>query len=181
MDCKSLVTRAASALAIASCLLVGDLVAGPLTPATAQGLDIFSGVSPNNRLRYSLDFFGEPRRRDRYRLNIPRSKLPISVAQLTVAYPDYFDGRFDVEDIVVEVEGEEVELDEIVWDEINYELLIYPTQPIQANSRVEIIMSNVRNPRDSGFYYFHALVLPSDDIPLQRYVGTWVIGIGMND
>jgi len=175
MASKFPLTRVFSALAIASCMLIGNAA-----PMMAQGFDIFSGVTESNRLRYRLDFDGVPRRRDRYRLQIGRTKLPISVSQLTLAYPETFDGQLDTDRIVLEVEGNEVAIDEIRWDDVNLELSIYPEEPIAANSRVEVILSNVRNPRNPGFYYVNALVLPTGDIPLQRYVGTWVIGIGLN-
>lgn len=171
--------RAASALAIAASTMVAS--AAPLLAQGLPGLVLFGGVEQESQLGYRLDFNGIPRRRDRYRLRIARRDLPIGVSQITISYPDYFDGSFDLDDIEMKVEGEEVALESVDWDEQNYELRFFPIEPIPANSRVEIIMSNVRNPRDSGFYYFHALALPTGDVPIRRYVGTWIIGIGGDD
>ena len=171
--------RAASALVIAASTLLAS--ASPLLAQALPGLVLFGGVSQENQLGYRLDFNGVPRRRDRYRLRIDRRDLAVGVSQITVMYPDYFDGSFDLEDIEVEVEGEEVVLESVDWDEQNYELRFNPVEPIPANSSVEIIMSNVRNPRDSGFYYFHAVALPTEDVPIRRYIGTWVIGISRSD
>jgi len=176
MTFKISFSRAASALAIAASTLFASAV--PLLAQGLPGLVLFGGVEQENQLGYRLDFDGVPRRRDRYRLRIARRDLPIGVSQITVSYPDYFDGSFDLEDVEMEVEGEEVALESVDWDEQNYELRFFPVEPIPANSRVEIILSNVRNPRDSGFYYFHALALPTGDVPIRRYVGTWIIGIG---
>lgn len=167
--------RSVSALAIAASTLFAS--ATPLFAQGLPGLVLFGGVEQENQLGYRLDFNGVPRRRDRYRLRMARRDLPIDVSQITITYPDYFDGSFDLDDIEMKVEGEEVALESVDWDEQNYELRFFPVEPIPANSRVEIILSNVRNPRDSGFYYFHALALPNDDIPIRRYVGTWIIGI----
>jgi len=170
--------RTLSALAIATGLLVSS--ASALLAQGLPGLVIFSGVERDNILGYRLDFDGVPRRRDRYRLRISGQKLPIAVSQLTVTYPENYDGTFDLEDVELRVAGDEVDISEVRWNEEIQEINIYPVASIPANSRVEIILSNVRNPQRAGLYYFNALVLPTGDIPLRRYVGTWIIGIGDN-
>ncbi|MBD1911135.1 MULTISPECIES: DUF2808 domain-containing protein [unclassified Leptolyngbya] len=169
-------TRTVSALAIAVGLLASTGTA--LFAQSLPGLVIFSGVDRDNILGYRLDFEGVPRRRDRYRLRISGTKLPTAVSQLTITYPENYDGSFDTEDIELRVEGQEVPVSEVRWSEEIREVSIYPVDSIPANSRVEVVMSNVRNPRRAGMYYFNALILPTGDIPLRRYVGTWIIGIG---
>jgi hypothetical protein len=48
---------------------------------------------------------------------------------------------------------------------------------IPAGEQVEIVLSNVRNPPSGGMYYFNARVESPGDVPLMRYIGTWVVGI----
>ncbi|GAB4374420.1 MAG: DUF2808 domain-containing protein [Elainellaceae cyanobacterium] len=150
-------------------------------PAQAQGLTIFSGVERENQLSYSLDYFGRPGARDRYRLRIPRDKMEVAVSEFFVNYPDTYRGEFDPDAVRLEANGDVVALDDVIWDEENRVIQIYPSEPVPANTRVEIVMSNVRNPNRVGTHYFNALVLSPGDVPLRRYVGTWILSIGDND
>jgi len=168
--------RTFSVLTIAAGLFAGS--ASVLLAQGLPGLVIFSGVERENQLGYRLDFDGVPRRRDRYRLRIAARKIPVSVSQLTITYPTNYDGTFSPEDIELRVQDEEVAISEIRWNEEIQEINIFPVESIPANVPVEIILSNVRNPRNAGMYYFNALALPTGDIPLRRYLGTWIIGIG---
>lgn len=168
--------RFLSPLAIAACLAVGM----PLT-AIAQGLPgltIFSGVERDNILGYRLDFGGRPDSIDRYRLRIPARKMKLAVSQFAITYPDYYGGRFDTERVELRVNGDEVAVDEVVWDQDNRSINIYPQEPVPADSRVEIWLSNVRNPGRAGTFYFNALVSSPGEIPLPRYLGTWILSIG---
>jgi hypothetical protein len=170
--------RLFSALAIASCVMTALPIA-----TLAQGLPgftIFSGVERENELGYRLDFDGIPSRIDRYRLRIPGDKLELAVNQFAVTYPDSYEGEFDPEEIEVRVDGDSVPLDEVVWDQENRVVELYPLEPVPAGTRVEIVFSNVRNPRTPGTHYFNALVSSPGDLPLLRYVGTWIVSIGGN-
>lgn len=167
-----------SALAIAGCLAIGSSVS---SPAQAQeGLTIFSGVERENQLSYSMDYFGEPGVRDRYRLRIGRDKMAVAVSEFFISYPDTYRGRFDPDAVRLEVNGDAVELDEVFWDEENRVIEIYPSEPVPANTRIEIVLSNVRNPNRVGTHYFNALVVSPGDIPLRQYLGTWILSIGTN-
>jgi hypothetical protein len=162
-------------------LAVGTLLTGLPAVTLAQGLPgltIFSGVDRENQLGYRLDFGGEVSRTDRYRLRIPARKMDLAVNQFIVAYPETYTGRFDADDVVVKVNREEIELDSVNWDEENRVIEIYPKDTVAADSRVEIILSNVRNPRRIGTHYFNALVRSPGDVPLNRYLGTWIVSIG---
>lgn len=173
---KSLLQRIFSPLAIAACLAAGFPVA-----AIAQGLPgltIFSGVERENLLGFRLDFGGRPAAVDRYRLRIPADKMKLAVSQFAITYPDYFEGSFDMERVTLRVDGEEVEVDEAVWDRDNRSINVYPVQPVPADSRVEIWLSNVRNPARAGTFYFNAMVSSPGDVPLPRYLGTWILSIG---
>ncbi|MGM0455661.1 MAG: DUF2808 domain-containing protein, partial [Cyanobacteriota bacterium] len=59
----------------------------------------------------------------------------------------------------------------------NQVIEIYPIEPIAAGNDVEIVFSNVRNPRFGGMYYFNARVFSPGDLPMARYLGTWVLNI----
>lgn len=172
-------SRLLSALAIAGCVVTAVPVA-----ALAQGLPgltIFSGVDREYQLNYLLDNEGRTSRRDRYHLRIPADKMSLAVDQFTVSYPDTYEGRFDADEVEIVVGGEDISLDEVIWDEENRVIEIYPTEPVPAGTRVDIVLSNVRNPRTPGIHYFNALVRsPGDNLPLLRYVGTWILSIGGN-
>jgi hypothetical protein len=55
---------------------------------------------------------------------------------------------------------------------------IYPQEPVAAGNNVELVLSNVKNPATGGIFYFNCLIQSSGDVPLSRYVGTWIISIG---
>lgn len=175
---KKLTRRIMVALAIAgfAVTVVPAVTIGQGLP----GLTIFSGVERENELGYRLDFNGRPNQYDRYRLRIPASKMNLAVEQFSVSYPEAYQGTFDPEEVEVRVRGESVPLDEVLWDQENRVIEIYPQQPVPAGTRVELVFSNVRNPRNSGTHYFNALVRSPGDIPLMRYVGTWILIIGRN-
>lgn len=176
MPSKSRLSRLASALAIAGCLVTGFSVT---TMAQGlPGLTIFSGVQRENLLGYRLDFSGRPGFYDRYRLRIPRRKMDAAVSELRITYPDTYEGTFNPDRIQVKSNGDEVALNEVTWDRENREILIYPDQPIAADTRVEIVLSGVRNPQQGGTHYFNAMVQSPGSVPLMRYLGTWIISIG---
>ncbi|MBE9128494.1 MULTISPECIES: DUF2808 domain-containing protein [unclassified Coleofasciculus] len=167
--------RLFSALAISGCLLTG--IAATSFAQSNSGLTIFSGVERENLLRYYLDFGGRANQWDRYRLRIPAKKMELGVSQFVISYPDYYTGKFDPDRIEVRVKGESVPLSEVNWDQENYRIQIYLDEPIQAGNKVEIVLSNVKNPRFGGTFYFNCLILTPGDIPLPRSVGTWILTI----
>ncbi|PSB08267.1 hypothetical protein C7B76_26750 [filamentous cyanobacterium CCP2] len=172
--------RKLATLSIASLLAVTTgLVSSFRLPGFAQGgLTIFSGVESGYELGYSMDFLGRPGARDRYRLSIPRDKMQVAASELFISYPETYRGRFDADSIRLEVNGDVVELEDVVWDRDNRVISIFPAEPVPANTRVQIVMSNVRNPNRVGTHYFNASVISPGDIPLRRYVGTWIVSIG---
>jgi hypothetical protein len=168
--------RLFGAVAVASCLLAG-------LPAISwaqsnPGLTIFSGVRRENILRYYLDYGGRPNGWDRYRLRIPAKKMELGVAQFAISYPDYYDGKFDPDAIEVRVDGESLPLSEVNWDKENHLVQIYMEEPVPAGEKVELVFSNVKNPPFGGTYYFECRVLTPGDVPLPRYLGTWILSIG---
>jgi hypothetical protein len=167
--------RLLSALAVTSCLLTG-LPAMTLAQSL-PGLTLFSGVKGENQLPFRLDFGGQTSSTDRYILRIPAKKMKLAVAQFAITYPNYYEGTFDPKDVEVKVKGKKVPLSEVKWDKEGRVIQIFPQEPVPAGDRVELILSNVQNPSFGGVYYFNCQVLSPGDIPLLRYLGTWIISI----
>jgi len=175
---KSFSSRFLSLAAIAGCL-----VASLPIVSMAQGLPgltIFSGVDRANLLNYRLDFDGRPGGIDRYRFRIPARKMNTAVSQFSITYPNTYHGEFDTHQVEIRVNGNDVAVEEVTWDQENRTIDIYPQTPVPADSRVELIFSNVHNPTNGGTHYFNALVQTPGDVPLLRYIGTWIISIGNN-
>jgi hypothetical protein len=174
---KSTVRPYLAALAIAGCLATG--LSSMVLAQTMPGITIFSGIDRENQLAYRLDFGGIPSRTDRYRLRISPRKMELAVSEFAVSYPVTYTGQFDPNRIRIDVDGQTVELDEVIWDQESRLIRIYPVEPVPAATQVEIVLSGVRNPRSVGTHYFNALVVsPGDTTALLRYVGTWIISIG---
>lgn len=174
---KRLSRRLLPAAAIASCLVSG--VTGAVVAQGLPGLTLFGGVEDGYELGYRLDNQGRSNRFDRYRLRIPTDKMEFAVSRFTITYPDNYRVNFDVEDVEFElkVNGDQVVIDEVTWNEEDRVIDIYPQVNVPANSRVEVVMNNIRNPR-AGFYYFNAFVYSQGDLPMGRYVGTWILNLG---
>lgn len=160
-----------------------SLLAGWQAVTVAQsnpGLTIFSGVERQNELSYHLDFGGNRDGRDRYRLRVPANKMEIGVAKWAVSYPDYFDqtgGKFDVDKIEVRVGDRSLPIQEVVWNKEDNVVLIYMEETIEAGQGIELVFSNVNNPRWGGTFYFECRVATPGDVPLPRYLGTWIVSI----
>jgi len=173
---KSLFKPLLTVAAVASCTLVGvqTIAVGQGTP----GLVIF-GDRDVDILNYYLDFGGIAKQRDRYRLRIPKKKLANGATQFVISYPDYFDGKFDTDKIEVRVDNDKkksLPLKDVVWNEEDRFIQIDLAQPYQGEKKVEIVLSNTRNP-DVGTYYFYAQVMPAVQAPLPERLGAWVLSI----
>ncbi|MDJ1183888.1 DUF2808 domain-containing protein [Roseofilum casamattae] len=173
--------RPLMALAIAT-----SLVAGIPTLSLANGLPgltIFGGTDREHALPYRLDFDGYPNQTDRYRLRIPPKKMTEAVQQFTISYaesPATFTGRIDPDRVEVRIKGKAQPLEEVIWDEENRLIEIYPTEAIPAaTANLEVVLSNVKNP-GFGIYRFKCLAIVPGDVPLPRYLGTWEITIDRN-
>lgn len=163
-----------TALALSGCFLAG---AQPLTLAGSNpGLTIFSGVERENLLNHHLDFGGRPNQWDRYKLYIPAKKLTEGAAKFFISYPEHFDGKFDVEEVEVRVKGDSLPLQEVYWDEEGRVIEIVLENPLEASTKVDLVLSNVKNP-DMGTYYFVVDAQAAGEIPLRLYIGTSIIDI----
>ncbi|MFH7025378.1 MAG: DUF2808 domain-containing protein [Heteroscytonema crispum UTEX LB 1556] len=166
--------RLLSALAVTSCLLTA-------LPATTlaqglPGLTLFSGVKSENQLPFRLDFGGQANGWDRYILRIPARKMKLAAAQFAVTYPKYYKGTFDPKEIKVLVNGKKV-ASEVKMEKNSGLIEIFPQEPVPAGSNVALELSNVQNPAYGGIFYFNCQILSPGDVPLLRYLGTWIISV----
>lgn len=169
--------RFITAFAVAGCLVTGFSAAASLAQGT-PGLTIFSGVEQQYQLGYRLDNDGELGQTDRYRLRFPRRVMTLAANQFIITYPETYRGEFDAKRVALYVNGKKVEIDEVDYNVDNRSISVYPKEVVAANSRVEIRLSNVRNPNRVGTHYFNAQIRSPGDLPMARYVGTWIINIG---
>ncbi|MBW4616682.1 MAG: DUF2808 domain-containing protein [Desmonostoc vinosum HA7617-LM4] len=167
--------RLLSALAVTSCLLTG--LPTTTLAQSLPGFTLFSGIKSENQLPFRLDFGGQANAWDRYILRIPPQKMKLAVAQFAITYPNYYKGNFDPKEIEVRVKGKKVKLSEVKWDKEGKLINIYPEEPVPAGSRVELVLSNVKNPTFGGTFYFNCQVLSPGEVPLLRYLGTWILSI----
>lgn len=153
-------------------------------PTQAQtGLTIFGGVEVEYRLRYMIDFNYPFSTNSRYYLNIMRNKLPRDVISLEIDYPDTFTeigGRFDPNAIELRKGdwrgGEVIPVKAVEWIQDENRIEIIPEQPIEANTDLVVVLSNVRNPRRYGYHYFNLRMMYQGDV-VNQYAGTWPLEI----
>lgn len=167
--------RVLSALAVTSCLLAG--LPSVSFADSLPGFTLFSGVKSENQLPFRLDFGGQTNGWDRYRLRIPAKKMNLAASLFVINYPKYYKGTFDPKKVEVRVKGKAVPLSEVRWDKENRVIEIYPEQPVPAGSNVELVLSNVKNPAFGGIFYFNCSIQSPGDVPLSRYLGTWMLSI----
>jgi len=168
--------RLLSTLAVTSCLLSGFPVIS--WAQSNPGLTIFSGVQGGNQLPYRLDFGGASNMWDRYHLRIPAKKMKLAVAEFAITYPKYYTADFDTKEIEVRVDGKKTPLQGVKWDKENHVIELDLQQPVPADKSVDLVFSNIKNPAFGGTYYFNCEILSPGDVPLRRYVGTWILSIG---
>ncbi|HEY9652463.1 MAG TPA: DUF2808 domain-containing protein, partial [Coleofasciculaceae cyanobacterium] len=129
---KSSLRNLLGAVAVTSCLLIG--VSASSRAQNNSGFPLWSGVARENQLNYYLDFGGQANGWDRYRFRIPGKKLELGVAQFSITYPDYFDGKFDKDRIEVRVKGKSLPLSQVTWDKENQLIQIDLEEPIPAQT-----------------------------------------------
>lgn len=179
--------RLFSALVVSSLLVTGLPMIS--VAQTNPGFTFTWGDGPTRKqqLKYVLDY-GTPNVRDRYRLKLGRQDLAIT--RISISYPEYYHGTFDPDAIELRTgggkggffsfasrAGDSLPLAEVNWDRENGLIEIKPEEIIPAGTPVEIVLKNVKNPSSGGMYYFNARVESPGDIPLMRYIGTWILSI----
>lgn len=66
---------------------------------------------------------------------------------------------------------------------INYDQLdqldkTYLREALQRGDALEVVFSNVRNPRFGGMFYFNGSFMPANnEIPLYLKIGTWIVSV----
>lgn len=165
-------------LAVSSTLIIGlpYFVSAQSNP----GLTIFSGVERKDILNYHLDFGGQAGSWDRYRLRIPGKKMTEGASRFFISYPDYYEGKFDQDSMEVRVNGESLPLRSVLWDKESRIIELDLENPILESKKVEIVFSNVKNPRPGGTFYFQCQVLTPGQVPLRLHLGTWIVSISQN-
>ena len=167
--------RLFSAVAVTTCVLTG--FSSSSLADSLPGFTLWGPVSRENQLPFRLDFGGRPNGWDRYRLTIPSKQMKLAVAQFSISYPNYFEGEFDPKDVEVRVRGKSVPLEEVNWDRENRVIQIFPREPVPAGNSVELVLSNVKNPTFGGMFLFNCQIQTPGDVPLLRYIGTWILSI----
>jgi hypothetical protein len=174
-----------------SLLVVGCLLAGVPTATLAQtnpGLTFtWGGDGPTGKqqLGYVLEYGTPGHMQDRYRLKIKAQKTAID--GITISYPDYFDGEFNEKQIALQEAPKnkflgfgkvpKIALASVKLDKDNRTIDIVPEAPIPAGKAFEVVLSDVQNPRSGGMYYFNCRISVPGDLPIKRYLGTWVLSL----
>lgn len=159
-------------LFIYSCCLAALSITPPSFAQTGSGIILFGNVR-DNALSYRLNG-GRARQLDRYYLDIPAQRTQIS--QIIVTYRDNFDGEIDPNAINIRFRGQNLALESASWDKENRRIEVALKEPVPAGRPLQLVMSNVRNPFYSGLYQFDARIIGPSDLPVFRYIGSWVIG-----
>ncbi|AFY81601.1 DUF2808 domain-containing protein [Oscillatoria acuminata] len=157
-------------------LLITAMPTPPSWAFRCSGLTVFGGVRRDRELKYCVQN-GRENSWDRYWLKIPKEKVNLAISELRINYPENYRGEFNEDRIEVTVNGNKIDLDDAFWDRDNRFIQIYPTEAIPANTDIEIVLNNVRNPNFGGMFNFNALVVTRGGPPIPEYIGTWVLAI----
>ena len=66
---------------------------------------------------------------------------------------------------------------DIVLNEENKKLEIYPITPVPADKDTYAVVFKINNPRRSGLYQFHSFGKSSGPVPVSSYLGSWTLVI----
>ncbi|HEY9824707.1 MAG TPA: DUF2808 domain-containing protein [Stenomitos sp.] len=174
-----------------SLCVAGLLLAGVPAVSLAQSNPGFTftwgsnGPSGKQQLGYNLQYGQPGHPADRYRLKIGRQNLAID--GLSITYPKYYDGDINEKSITLQLAPKskflgfgkttQIPISSAKVDKDNRVIEIIPESPIPAGTAFEVVFSDVQNPRAGGMYYFNCNVSSPGDLPLKRYIGTWVLSI----
>lgn len=185
MQPKSFVKPLLSALMAAGCVVSVGAIAN-----AQQGINFrWNSRDQTPFLPFNIELSNNRSNWGRYRLRIGSGDMKLAAMQLAVVYPNYFDGQFDPKSVELRLcqtlgnvlsgpKGcKTVEIDEVALEKERNRISIYPKEPVPAGSNVEMVFSNVRNPRNQGMYQLRALVQSPGDVPLPRILGMWNIEV----
>ncbi|NJN30027.1 MAG: DUF2808 domain-containing protein [Synechococcales cyanobacterium RM1_1_8] len=178
-----------SGLAIAA-IASGAALAAPVVQA--QDTSGFSFRWDNregfNELKYTIELSNSPGNRGRYRFKIGARDMKLAASQFVINYPEFFDGKFNTDEVELRIcssvgsmmsraRCSAVPLDEVNFDTENQRIALYPAEPVPAGTNLELVFSDVRNPRNQGMYQFNVMIESPGDVPLLRPLGSWVVSI----
>ena len=151
-----------------------------LAQETTSGITIFGGLSPENRLAYSIDRNRPYSSNARYYLRVGATKLRREVLELQIDYPETFEGKFDPASIELRrgrYRGDsKIEISEATLNTETRQIEIYPSEPIPVDTHLVVVLSNVRNPRNFGVHYFNLKMMYQGGV-VREYVGTWPLEV----
>lgn len=170
-------------LLCAGCLFTGLPVVASAQTNPGFTFTYGNGPSGKQQLKYVLNYGTPGHKNDRYRLKLGSQKVAIS--GITITYPENYSGSFDPKQIEVRTGssnqffgrklGNVVPLSELNLDKEARVITIVPQEIIPAGVNTEVVLTNVRNPSSGGMYYFNCQISSPGDIPLMRYIGTWIL------
>lgn len=188
---RSRLFSAAAAIACAT-----GLAAVAVPPVLAQGLPgltlRWNGNEGGFReLKYFLNS-GTVGALDRYTLAIPGREIEQAIQQLTITYPTYYTGSFSDNKVSLRYCqlgnvlsrtrcNEKVPLSDFEIDRDNGRIDFYPQAPIPAGTTVGVVFEGVINPNNPGMFQFNASALSPGDVPISRYLGSWVVTIDLRN
>lgn len=165
----------------------------------SDGLNIIGGVDSEFRLAYSLANNTRRSSRANYLMEVKGDKVDVAVSKLIVTVPEAFSrysGRIDLDRIKVHYGrldnlGDEVAIDEVVWDDRVFsgaqdltedldKIEIFLSEDIAASTSFTIEFEKVRNPNRALMQRLNLQVLPRGE-ELPTYVGTWEMLIAYQD
>ncbi len=156
--------------------LAGVLLTNTASIAWSQSGMTLTGVQEGDtELSYRFDFGGVRGRLERYRMDIPAQDVAVSELQLN--FESSFDGRVDPDKVRLEVEGQSVPLRAVYWDDTIKSVEVEIAEPVAAGQAMELVLSDVRNPRNMGYYRVQARVLGTEPNPVFQYIGLWILDI----
>jgi len=164
--------KTATLLAIALGLGLTSAAAPSLAQSNA-GFIIFGKIR-DNALDYTLDS-GISNQVDRYSLRLKPQKIAIN--EILITYSAGFEGEFDPKSMAVEMDGKPLPLTSSQWNRANRTVELVLKEPIPVDRMATVVLSNVRNPFFGGLFQFDARIRSITDLPILRYIGSWMIGI----
>jgi len=183
---KRLFKSVLSAAAIAGCFATGTTFVQAQSALPSFRWDNREGF---NELNYVVEISDRPNRWGRYRLKVGSRDMKLAASQFVINYPDYFDGKFNPDEMEIRVcssrrgglfsraKCSAVEMDEVDVDTENQRIALYPLEPIPAGTNLELVLDNVKNPRNPGMYQFNVMVESPGDVPLLRMLGSAIVDI----
>ncbi len=177
--------------ALPALLCAGTLVGTLPTITEAQtnpGFSLIWGgqdAQPKRQLSYVLQYGTPGHLSDRWRLSVGKQEVAMSVIRITT--PDYLNGKFNEKRIELREspksrilnlkKGKNIPISSVTVDNDSGLVEIIPEVPIPAGKKVEVVLSNVKNPRSGGMFFLNCSIISPGDVPLPRQVGTWVLSI----